>query len=340
MPPRIHSSGCPPLLLNCVPESISSSCSSSLAVRSSSRPLAWMTAQTQSPRCANNFSTTAPRGLNKVQRKMREWIKGPGQQFAEPTGEGKPNYLMGSTDRPFPINPLFKSQPVLSDGAREKIYSAVMERGMPLKAVSARYSVDMRRVAAVVRMKEVERQWEASGKPFAKPYAKAIQGMLPIQHLGPDEPAFEPINDIHVHSYTMQQVFQPAAESKHFTRVDAAKAFGEHILPADEKMRIPELIQLERDLELGIEPADANKKFLEATRESEKAFAATKEAQLQREEDRKTRVESGRFEFRFERINAGAVGHDGRARGAVGWRYGVPFNDRKRGVVKIPTKVE
>jgi len=63
-------------------------------------------------------------------------------------------------DQPFPMNPLFKSLPVLSDEARERIYENVMTKGLPLKAVSARHGVDLRRVAAVVRLKELEKSWE------------------------------------------------------------------------------------------------------------------------------------------------------------------------------------
>lgn len=66
-----------------------------------------------------------------------------------------------SKTQPFPKNPEFTSEPVLSEAAREKIWVSVMEQGLPLKAVSARYGVDMRRVAAVVRLKEMERQWVA-----------------------------------------------------------------------------------------------------------------------------------------------------------------------------------
>jgi hypothetical protein len=63
-------------------------------------------------------------------------------------------------DQPFPNNPAFRSEPVLSERAREMIWYSVMVKGLPLKAVSAEYSVDMRRVAAVVRMKEIEKRWE------------------------------------------------------------------------------------------------------------------------------------------------------------------------------------
>jgi hypothetical protein len=48
---------------------------------------------------------------------------------------------------------------VLSDATREIIYEKVTAKGMSLKAVSAEMHIDVRRVAAVVRLKEVEKQW-------------------------------------------------------------------------------------------------------------------------------------------------------------------------------------
>ena len=60
---------------------------------------------------------------------------------------------------PFPENKYFKSQPVLSEGSREIIYEDVMMKGLPIKAVSAKYNVDIRRVAAVLRLKEIEKRW-------------------------------------------------------------------------------------------------------------------------------------------------------------------------------------
>jgi hypothetical protein len=65
-----------------------------------------------------------------------------------------------SPNQPFPNNPAFRSEPVLSESSRETIWRAVMVEGLPLKAVSAEYKVDVRRVAAVVRMKEIEKKWE------------------------------------------------------------------------------------------------------------------------------------------------------------------------------------
>lgn len=61
--------------------------------------------------------------------------------------------------RPFPLNRQFKSETVLDDRAREVIWEKVMRDGEPIKAVSAELGVDIRRVAAVVRLKEVEKNW-------------------------------------------------------------------------------------------------------------------------------------------------------------------------------------
>ncbi|KAL2156891.1 hypothetical protein VTH06DRAFT_2764 [Thermothelomyces fergusii] len=215
-----------------------------------------------------------------------------------------------------------------------------MVKGMPLKAVSAQYHVDMRRVAAVVRMKEIEKRWERENKPLALPYARAVMGMLPTANLVEGEKPFEPINDIHVHSHTMQQLFVPTSESREFTRADAAKAFGEHILPPDAKMRIPELVQMERNVAAGMAPREAAAAFVREATESEKAFADQLRARAKAAEDRVLRVPTARCEFRFQKINAEDVGPAGRSRKAAGWRYGVPHMDRRRGEVKIPTRVE
>jgi len=151
---------------------------------------------------------------------------------------------------------------------------------------------------------------------------------------------FEPINEIHVHSYTQQQLFLPTSESRHFTREDAAKAFGDRILPADKRVPHPELIALEKELLAGTSPEEAQAAFEKAAMESEVAAAEKDQKRRQQEEEQTTRVPASRFEFRFKEINVDDGGKDGRSRRGTGWRYGVPFYDRRRGEVKIPTKVE
>lgn len=61
---------------------------------------------------------------------------------------------------PFPLNKQFYSQPVLSEELRERIYKAVVEEKLPLPIASTSYKVSMERVAAVVRLKTMEKQWE------------------------------------------------------------------------------------------------------------------------------------------------------------------------------------
>jgi len=61
--------------------------------------------------------------------------------------------------KPYPLNEYFISQPVLSEQLRDKIYEDVVEKGSTVTQASITWQVDIRRVAAVVRLKAVEKQW-------------------------------------------------------------------------------------------------------------------------------------------------------------------------------------
>lgn len=82
--------------------------------------------------------------------------------------------------------------------------------------------------------------------------------------------------------------------------------------------------------------------------EREEREAGIKEAKKlirAREEERKVRRvepggEKGRWEFRFRDISVEDAGMHGRGRRGVGARYGMPHEDRKKGMVKIPRRVE
>ena len=58
------------------------------------------------------------------------------------------------------------------------------------------------------------------------------------------------------------------------------------------------------------------------------------------ERDNVVVVPGQRWDFRFQHISVEEAGRDGRGKRGVGWRYGAPHEDRKRGQVKIPTSVE
>ncbi|OAA63511.1 Ribosomal protein S35, mitochondrial [Niveomyces insectorum RCEF 264] len=295
------------------------------------------------------FSTTAARPSLKSRRLMREWYDIGLGNFWKPRKALKrddPNWNQEDfsprpTRRPFPYNKQFSSTPVLSERLREQVWDKVTNEGESIKAVAAEYSIDMRRVAAVVRLKQIEKAWMAEGKPLAKPYAQAVLSMLPQTDLtrGGKAGPHEPINEIHVHRYTQQQLFVPVSESRHFTREDAAHAFHPTLLPADKRMPIPELVALERDVTKTHTRREATEVFRTRVAAEQAALAARDKAAADAEAARTQRVATERFEFRIRDIDAEDVGKDGRSPRAVGWRYGVPFHDRKRGQVKIPTSV-
>jgi Eukaryotic mitochondrial regulator protein len=152
--------------------------------------------------------------------------------------------------------------------------------------------------------------------------------MLPQTPCSPTVVPHESINDLPVHPWTTQQIFWPTSESREFTRVDAGKVFGPNLLPADMRIPHPEMIEKQS--------AEIHK--TRAARLKLERSLAEKAMQQKREETDRTRtVESGRFDFKFKDVSVQWVGKDGRSRRGVGWRYGMPHEDRKPGQIKIPT---
>lgn len=63
--------------------------------------------------------------------------------------------------RPFPLNKYFRSQPVLSEDLREAIYQRVQRDGTTVSLASVEFGVSNERVGAVVRLKQMEKEWVA-----------------------------------------------------------------------------------------------------------------------------------------------------------------------------------
>lgn len=233
---------------------------------------------------------------------------------------------------------------MLSESARELVWEKVMVKGEPMKSVSAELGIDIRRIGAVVRLKEVEKDWIANNKPLARPYAKAFMALLPQTRYDDSnsQRIHEQFNEVVVHPYTQQQLFFPVSESREFNREDAAKAFNRYLKSTDERIPHPELVQMERQINVeGVAPLEAAKAFRQATAEAEQKIAERAERAARKEASLITRVNDKRgVEFRFKDYNVDSVGHNGRGLEGVGVRYGVASYDRKRGEVKIPTKVE
>lgn len=168
------------------------------------------------------------------------------------------------------------------------------------------------------------------------PQTPYTEGLPPVPH--------EHINDLPVHRDTLRQIFYPVAESRRFTRADASKIFSRDLLPADARLPHPELIEIERMRIAGVD----QKQRLERIRHmiAAKEDAAEERRQYHAAWEAKNTIRvvphngKGRAEFRFRKISVESVGKDGRSRLGVGARYGAPHEDRKRGLVKIPLRVE
>lgn len=106
---------------------------------------------------------------------MFAWLDGPGENFRYPL-PGSTNYLsaydrrgrlfrdaatepVSDNDlRPFPLNKHFISESVLSEPLRQEVWRRVQVEGKSVRTVSVELGIEMRRVGAVVRLVELERQ--------------------------------------------------------------------------------------------------------------------------------------------------------------------------------------
>lgn len=150
----------------------------------------------------------------------------------------------------------------------------------------------------------------------------------------------ESINDLPVHRATLSQLFDPVPESRHYTRADAGRAFARHLKPADDRIPHPDMIATEAEKSAGLSVSE---------REERKRgrWEAEVEERAEREVRERVRRERGvetvgrpRWDFRIKRVDVEEAGKDGRGFQGVGWRYGQPLPDRKKGMVWIPTEVE
>lgn len=64
------------------------------------------------------------------------------------------------------------------------------------------------------------------------------------------------------------------------------------------------------------------------------------EKKRKQEEKRTTVIGAQRWDFKFKDVSVEDAGADGRNPRGVGWRYGLPLEDRKVGQIKIPRSVD
>lgn len=122
-----------------------------------------------SQRLSRQFSVTAA-PQTKLRRQMFEWLNNEGAALKHHT-PGRTNYLKGGSDegggsRPFPNNQNFFSESILSEELRNEIYVRVVEKKQSVRTVSVQLGIDMKRIAAVVRLVELEKRQRAQVRIF------------------------------------------------------------------------------------------------------------------------------------------------------------------------------
>ncbi len=114
---------------------------------------------------------------------------------------------------------------------------------------------------------------------------------------------------------------------------------------ADARIPHPHLIAYEKDKSdpaLKGELQVRTQRYNQRLRDEEVEREAKRERRRQREEATQKRIDTPRWEFIVKDVQAtrSGTGLDGRGTKSPGFRYGVPSQERKRGQVKIPTRVE
>ena len=155
--------------------------------------------------------------------------------------------------------------------------------------------------------------------------------MLPVTQLstrGQPQSFHEGLQEMVSHPFSHRQAFVPVSESRHFTRADAGKEFG--LPPTEEAVPHPDLVLLERERSSGLKIQELVAQQVERDRITNARREAEEIKQRAIKRRSGTIVESGRWAWRLKKATTGEVG----------FRYGVPHEDRKKGQVKIPTRVD
>ncbi|KAG0337221.1 hypothetical protein BG004_007728 [Podila humilis] len=150
-------------------------------------------------------------------RKFHQWLQSEGSRFATPSFSG-PNYI-GET--PFPMNPLFKPTPPISNHAKEEIYK--LHRSDTTKwtprQLGTKYNISIKRVEAILRLKHLEQEMVSNGFVPQENFTKGMEQLMGVKHER-SAAIVEPLTDI------LPQVGSPKFEAVNedhvFTAEDAA----------------------------------------------------------------------------------------------------------------------
>ncbi|KAG0227412.1 hypothetical protein BGW42_002967 [Actinomortierella wolfii] len=160
-----------------------------------------------------------------VQRKMPfrrkkfvKWAESEGKAYENPSFAG-PKYI---SETPFPMNPLFKPTPPISNAAKDEIYKlhrSDVNKWTP-RQLGTKYNISIKRVEAILRLKHLEQEMIQEG--FI-PQTKFTQGMEQLMGVRKERSAAfaEPLVDVLPHVGAPK--FEAIEEEEEFTAADAAR---------------------------------------------------------------------------------------------------------------------
>ncbi|KAG0264924.1 hypothetical protein BG011_005846 [Mortierella polycephala] len=170
-------------------------------------------------------------------RNFNLWLQGEGVRFEKPSFSG-PNYI---SDVPFPMNPLFKPTPPISNIVKDEIYKQHITDNTKWtpRQLGMKYNISIKRVEAILRLKHLEKEMVEDGFILQENLTKGMEQLMGVK---PERSAAitEPLTDI------LPQVgspkFEAVDEEKEFTAVDAADVLKRRPL-AEIKARMLEMEQ-------------------------------------------------------------------------------------------------
>ncbi|KAF9977391.1 hypothetical protein BGZ73_006138 [Actinomortierella ambigua] len=151
-------------------------------------------------------------------RKFVKWAESEGLAYENPSFAG-PKYI---SETPFPMNPLFKPAPPISNSTKDEIYKlhrSDTNKWTP-RQLGSKYNISIKRVEAILRLKHLEQEMVKEG--FI-PQTKFTQGMEQLLGVRKERAAIyaEPLVDV------LPQVgapkFEAIDEEANFTAADAAR---------------------------------------------------------------------------------------------------------------------
>ncbi|KAK9365955.1 eukaryotic mitochondrial regulator protein-domain-containing protein [Lipomyces kononenkoae] len=176
------------------------------------------------------------------------------------TGSDSQQNVNENTYKPFPLNPFTKTSFLLSEELREAILQSCQNPKMSLWQISSLFGIRKERIAATVKLAEIEKSWEDKGKitPDLARYAHRMYMMMPItngrlsQATLADRLGVEPMEEIIPPPTTQRNNIQIMHETTDFSPNDAAKILhapeASELMDRELQSDIPESISF-RDIE-------------------------------------------------------------------------------------------